>query len=562
MGVLLAAILSLSVVGQAQSTPGVAPPAAVPAATSTLTIAKMFPSTRSLAEPPAVPVTGVLTLPNGTSHQIPISPATAVVDLQFYDYQLQSLFSPGVEHYPDDSVRAIQRQRATAWLDRLRATNEVVRGRALLSIAEVAFRAEQDSLARVYVDRRLAELPLGRPVAPGERSAIVEQSLTLGTAILLLSDPDQPYDRLGRNASAARVYLKRLLALPVKGYSTHNDSDVVAGRKSDAIYKFTLAYTLWASDQSPAAVAPFLDFVNTDLLGHVRGLDGYGRAGILSSALPWRQIGLAVLRMPDGHARLQALKARVDSLATYRASEWPADWSETRRRSQQQRILEKTDAQFAFLTRIEQPLPALRANAWLNTPDSAYSPTPKARSITDGIVRVIAFGRRQDPLTSTLDLIQRQFAARYPGRVQVVYVTETDGHAGPDVVDAPQEIAWLVDYYLRMRHFTMPIAIWAGPKVPGENGTLRPTDSETRGVYLAPDLDLVGYCTIVDGAGKLRGFQELRTLRQRVQLIQHLERVLADTPRAELTPSWRPPSTAPAASGDVATATHSSSAVH
>lgn len=106
-------------------------------------------------------------------------------------------------------------------------------------------------------------------------------------------------------------------------------------------------------------------------------------------------------------------------------------------------------------------VPSLVAHAWLNTADSLYAATPRSHALNDGTIRAIMFGDRTTEEVSALERVQHDV----PAGVQVVFVTETMGYVGPDLLTPGEEVAWLRDYYERVRHLTIPIAIWAGEKI-------------------------------------------------------------------------------------------------
>jgi len=199
---------------------------------------------------------------------------------------------------------------------------------------------------------------------------------------------------------------------------------------------------------------------------------------------------------------------------------------------------EQVRTMFRTFAMIGQPAPPVVAHAWLNTPDSLYVATPHMHPFNDGIVRLIAFGSRNDGRLAMLEQIQRQF----PTGVQVLFVTETEGHVGPDLSSPADEVTWLTAFYTRTKRLTFPIALWAGDKVSqegplsadsttwgpavirdGHDGTrTHPQEPQEPPVTVAYQRQLPApspvpaayrfavdrnYCVIVDGQGVIRAMQ-------------------------------------------------------
>ncbi len=111
--------------------------------------------------------------------------------------------------------------------------------------------------------------------------------------------------------------------------------------------------------------------------------------------------------------------------------------------------------------------------------------------------------------------------------MQVLFVTHTQGHAGPDVVTPESETEWLRQYYRLKRRSIIPIALWAGPIEVGEYGRHRPRPSINASAY---HLDEIGEdCLVIDGRGILRAFHELNTPAHEARLIARVEAVLRES---------------------------------
>jgi len=464
---------------------------------------------------------GDLSASQGRPVTMPVSAATAVVDIRSYIEQLESVFPPSALYYPADSIRRLKVARATAWVQRLQASSTHMTGRELLAFADVAIQAEQDTIAQRAFDQRLHELADGRPVDPGMRSATVERSLTLMDAVMAFSDPTYDPARLVRDRPIARAYLKQLQALPDQGYTIRNDSTVVADRKMVVVIDPIMKYAYLAVDGDSLMTSMLLEYLDTGLtlLSHKSGAD---RTGSLTNAIPWSAVSLAVLHLPNGRARLAAIRARIDSLVTFRPGEF-AELSPERRAAKQAYVRQMIADRFAFAERIVNPLPSITAHVWLNTPDSVYDSVPRTHPFDDGRIHVMILGKPSAPRLTRLDRIQRKFA----GKVQMLYVMETEGYTGPDVVDGPTEAAWLATYFRDVRHLTIPIAIWVGKKVRGENGTSMPIPSPSMQAYKETGLtDLQSFAIIIDGRGRLIAYRSLEDSIDEMRLVESIRRVL------------------------------------
>ena len=498
-------------------------PSSIADSVVTLPLFQLLPLVRPLMHPPTVASVGDLSASQGHPVHMPVSAAMAVVDIRQHMEQLESVFPPSALNYPADSIRRSKVARAAAWLERLHALSMQATGRELLAFADLAMQAEQDTLAQRFYDRRLRELVDGRPVSPGLRSALVERSLTLVAAVTAFGNPSHDPERLARNTPIARAYLKQLMALPQHGYATKNDSVSVLSRRGEFVFGFLPEYARLAVVGDSVMTSLFFDCFDAALalLPHRYGME---RTAYLTNYIPWSAVTLVVLRIPNGSARLAAIRAQVDSLVTFRPGELMDLPAEVRARKQA-RAREIITHEFALADRIAQPFPPIAAHAWLNTPDSVYDTVPRTHRFDDGRIHVLMMGRYDDESLARLDRIQRQFA----GKIQVLYAIETQGHTGPDVVDGPTEVAWLAKYYRDVRHFVVPIAVWAGAKVAGDNGTHIPASSPSLDAYRNETafVNVVNTAMVLDGHGRLVAYHQLRSSTDEMQLVKSLQRVLA-----------------------------------
>jgi len=430
---------------------------------------------------------------------------------------VSSLFPVTAVHYPKDSIRVERVARANAWIQRLETTPgaDLVE-RQLVAFAQLAMIAEQDTMAKRLFDARLAQLRNGAPVLSGERSAAVERSLTLAAAIDEFADPLQDSARRERNVSIAKVYVAQLLAIPRNGYHTRSDSTIVLYRQFQSLVSLMRAANAAHDTQEV--------FEHSEhALAMIPAFGSGERTEVLTDFYPYKMMATLLAAQVNGRAKLDAFNTRLLALAAPRESEFSASLPEEERRARRQREQSTMRELIASFAMIGKPAPQIHAHAYFNTPDSLYHSTPRAKSFNDGVLRVMLFGRVEYGNIAILQRIQDHFG----GRVQAIFYTNTDGYVGPDIKTPSEEAAWLRNFYENIRHVTIPVALWAGEKVPGRlMNTSRLTPSMVYDDYHSSVLR--GASIIIDGDGIIRGYEELRTREDEAHAIDLLTRILAE----------------------------------
>jgi hypothetical protein len=478
---------------------------------------------------PAVPDAGRFMTRDGVGAALSGVSFEALADLRMYAMQFESMFPVSSAYYPVDSLHKLQRDRAATWVARLRdgvRTGTPGTGRSLLSFADVALRAGDDTLARRLIDTRLAELADGRPVAAGERSLIVERALTLATAVMLFADPapnEEPEPmRLARTLPLARAYDAQLDALPVRGYSTRSDSTAVLYRQFDA------AAALLAAEVNRPVPADALIQAEVDHVVHFLPRFGMNeRLDTFLRGVQYRATAMALVDLPNGEARLAALNTRLRSLVIPRENDLDPHISPRMRVAIRDDIDRDLRARFAVIEQLRHPAPAILAHAWLHTADSVYQPTPRSHNLADGVVRVVSVEGYNADVVPILQRIHTQFATRAPGRVQSLLVTTAQGHAGPDVVGPETEVSWLARFFADKRQATFPVAVWAGTSTPAEFGmrTLAPsTISDDYGLNY-----LDGAAIVIDGHGLIRAYLRAQTRADEARIVARITALLAES---------------------------------
>jgi len=368
-------------------------------------------------------------------------------------------------------------------------------------------RAGDDTLARRLLDERLAEVG----AVPAARSLVLVSAVSLLTDLALVQDSA----RRRRNFDVAATYAQQLSALPASGYATQADGINVQQRKSDAqLMMLRAAVMLQASDRIASQIVSFAATV-------VRYPLPVRQSFI--HQFPYGEIGGTILNLPGGRNILDSLDATLLRLVVPRATEWPVTLSATERaavRTREQQAIQ-TQVLNAFGL-IGRRAPSVTGHAWLNTSDSLYAPQPRTHSLDDGVIRVIAVhDSRLNEVIPALERVQQRFADGDARRIQVVYVTKTEGHIGPDVATPQDEVEWLRSFYRDVRHVTFPIAIWAGTLPPNTYGWRQLAPSLNEDSFRTGQL-LGGCCVIVDGHGIVRWYQTVETRAQERQLINRL----------------------------------------
>jgi hypothetical protein len=457
---------------------------------------------------------------------VPVTAALGLVDLLQYEEELRSVFPVSQDHYPQDSITQIQQARAADWYSRLATTPSAdqvyaVQGRAQIPFAKVAARAANDTAARRLFDRRIAEL-VGNPA---------QQSYALFEMIATLADPTQDSTRLVRNLTMAEQYLTRLHALPSGGYKTRNDSTSVLERQWRAEDTLVVAY----SEAGDTAA----------VLAHTRRAMSYiPMFGVNERSFPLNSAYVHVIKAlgqtVSGRAQIMAFSTIWLAMAHRAATELPATTTDKDRRRAlgiEEGAKRYVNEVSSWLALLGTPAPSISAHAWFNTPDSVYSDTPKVHRMADGRVHVLIFGGFYS--NDRLSVFDRMFR-RFPD-VDMVFITNTSGSAGPDILEPRDEVTWLSRYLLGVRRFTMPIAVWAAHKVPagyvpeGHYQVFRPEETPNERPYHENMLGM--HCVMIDKRGIIRFYQDVSTRKDERILQERMQLLLSEPASAGAAPT-------------------------
>lgn len=482
---MLVCVLSMSMAlrAVAQVVPPTAPAAL---AHGSIDSALVLPPLRALAMPPAVPQTGALLRRDGTVVSIPITAAFALADVRLYREQFRWVFPMSGEPYPADSIQHAVGQRASAWLDRLRRVTTLdpsaVSGWQLVSFAEAAARAGEDTLARRLFETRLTQL------AP----SAAERAYVLLEAVRTFADTARDSAQLARTVPWAERYTRALHAMPVGGYATENDSTSVLYGQIIAEHTLLLAYDAL---HQPRQLLQHVD----RLFVAAQPIAATERGQAIADHFPYLIVYRALFTLPDSEARWQAMDTRI--VAAH---------------------LPGANAIVQMMALIGRPAPPIPVHLITRTADSLYHATPIDVSLVAGRMHVLGFGRYDSLVPYVLQRIQRHF----PTGVDVTFVTHSQGYVGVDLVSPMDEAAWLASYFLTDRHVTLPIAIWAPAKIAVNGGMLPPPWPEND-TYHANGLSYGALCVLVDNQGTIRGYYELRSRKEEAALERDITRLLA-----------------------------------
>jgi hypothetical protein len=465
---------------------------AVPSATPTaptngpIDSALALPPLRALAMPPAVPQTGALLRRDGTAASIPTTATFALADVRLYREQFRWVFPMSGERYPADSIQHAVGQRASAWLDRLRRLTMLdppaVSGWQLVSFAEAAARAGEDTLARRLFETRLAQL------AP----SAAERAYVLLEAVRTFADTARDSTQLARTVPWAEQYASALHAMPAGGYATENDSTSVLYGQLIAEHALLLAYDAL---HQPRQLLQHVD----RLFAVAQPIAAPERGSAIADHFPYLIIYRALFIMPDSEARWQAMDTRI--VAAH---------------------LPSANTIVQMMALIGRPAPPVPVHVIARTADSLYHATPIDVSLVNGRIHVLGFGRYDNLVPYVLQRVQRHF----PTDVDVTFVTHSQGYVGVDLFSPPDEAAWLASYLTVDRHVTLPVAIWAPAKVAVNGGMIPPPWPEDD-TYHANGLSYSAMCVLVDNQGIVRGYYDLRSRKEEAALERDITRCLA-----------------------------------
>jgi hypothetical protein len=363
--------------------------------------------------------------------------------------------------YPIDSMHTVIAATGVQWLSRLQP--HPVEGIQLDPAGKLGVTALRAPYSETQIAKRLATPGLSRN----------DKAYTLRTAVESFTDVYAP-ERLPE----AEAYCRALDAL----------GDSVATSQFEA-HK-TLLWTYYLLGQG------------ADVIRHGT------RAIQLSGIMPFANRNLmfgqtmeqvymptveALTGKPDGRASVQKLNAVMRAAAVPSAALLAFDSVYARLGEKAQAVAEHWIESSAKLGTHAAPLFAHR---WLNrgTPDSTTVP------VNDGTIRLIEIATTGCAgCMWELHAVQR-LRDRYP-EVEPIMMTWTSGSWGNRFVEPIQEVGYLTDFLVKEMGITVPIGIWAGKKIPNNDGGMTPEPPPMFDAYPVFGKPMLW---VVDGQGIVR----------------------------------------------------------
>jgi len=269
----------------------------------------------------------------------------------------------------------------------------------------------------------------------------------------------------------------------------------------------------------------------------------------------------AMAALPDGAQRINALVTRLKQELVVPPALLAKDPTLQQRARGFQARMSDNEERFRYFGR---PMPPLVATHWFNqpTPATPTSDAPNARAlrVDDGIIRIIGFGYFGCPACMIAMGRVQHDQTLLPKGVQVLYYDYALGSWGGELVEPDVEAEHLRQFYLERKHYTFPIAVWAGLRDSTPAGGLLPRPSPT---ILALHICGGPFFLVLDGRGIVRHWQQgyqgyrgggetsieaiVNQLRRERDGAQDQNPGLTAPPSTPSSPPASPPSSAPSA---------------
>jgi len=409
-----------------------------------------------------------------------------------------------------DSLLLVVDSMVRAWVMALHS--QPIPQRQLLNMAALHLRIHQDDEAQ----KRIAEwLSL--------RGATIRDTLNAyGLAVELLTQHEPQVPVSSDRFALAQHYVRRLEALPV-------------GVAAETIFRARMTLMREYSD---AGIVDSVVAIGLRAYTGIPKMPSYQARAAAASNDGIKTLALVLSGQSHGRQRIDSLFALLKTYIPVPADSLARDTALARFSSGAGQGLAANE-QWASL--FGRPMPPFVATHWINQPTPAQDASnivPGARilALDDGIIRIIGFGWFSCGFCQgALAKLQKEQPSLPPG-VKTMYYEWTEGNWGRDFVEPDTEVVRLRHFMLDLKHYTFPVAIWAGPKDSTGDGGLLPRVSPLKTALLVragPTFFLV------DGHGLIRyrqeGYQSYdHDFRQLVQLLirerEHHPATTASTP--------------------------------
>jgi hypothetical protein len=368
------------------------------------------------------------------------------------------MISPRNGRYPVDSLRAGVAAAGKRWLATLQ--HQQVRGIQMDPFAHVSVMAEQETFAKAQIAARLATRGL----------SLTDKAHTLRMAVEAFgADPHSP-DRL----PVAEGYLKDLEAMgdAVAAWQYDARQTLIAtyymlGRSDDVIRQGTKAIELLP--RIPYADRNFND------LGDMYGPTIEALAGKAGTRQQIDRLN-AILRV--------AAVPAPNLIASDSAYYWLAEG-----------MPQSIEHLISGNARLGTSAAPLTAHYWINP--SRDSTTVR---VNDGKIRIVELANTGCPGCVFAMYGMQRLYAKFP-QIEPVMVTFTSGSWANRLVEPAEEVAHLTDFFVNSTKVTFPVGIWAGKKIPNEDGGMSPMGSINNVNYPTFGKPMLW---VIDGHGKIR----------------------------------------------------------
>jgi len=325
-------------------------------------------------------------------------------------------------HYPKDSLLALEVRRAQGWLTALPSASAT--GIQMDPYGTIAVLAGREDLAKQTIAARLA--------TPG--LSFTDRAYTLQSAVSSFASPDYP-NRL----ATAEQYLAQLDALgPRAAFWQFN-------ARKPLIYAY---YRLGrAADVARTGTHAF------SIVGQIP-YEWRGQPSMYSQGIPFTYAAVvdALSGMPDGKATIRAMNASLMANAAAPAALLAVDPT-FRYAEETNKDLMKS--QIALADRVGEPGKPLSANYWANRGASHDS---QSVAVNDGKIRVIEIGSFTCGGCIAAVPGMERLHQRYTG-VEFDFMTFGTGVWGNRIVPPKEEAEHLADHFVNKLHATFPIGI-------------------------------------------------------------------------------------------------------
>jgi hypothetical protein len=409
---------------------------------------------------------------------------------------------------PLDSIRMIGAAASLQWL--AAAQRAPIRGIQLEPSGQVAVMANQEEYAKVQIAARLA--------TPG--LSFADKASALQTGVFAFAD-----HRVPRRLATSEAYLRQLDAL----------GDSAALWRYRARMRLVQAY--YVLGRSPDVIRHGVDALMLLPRMHYAYRDIF--YGLPDDPVYGATVE-ALTGQADGRARIERLNQVIREAAIPSPQLVATDSTYDFVRGFFQLRADRLITGNAKLGTIAAPL---TGHYWFNTAGEAPA-VPIAVPVNDGKIRVVEIAHMScGPCQMEVYALER-LKQRYP-TVEPVLLTWTIGAVANRLVDAETEVGDLKKFLMTQAKVTYPIGVWAGTKVPNDEGGMTPESP----AYFRQDYPGFGkpMTWIIDGNGMIRRIftRYDRNIETQIhRTIEFLVREAAQTRTASATTNVTSPDTA------------------